>query len=178
VRQPRVWLILAAAAVVVAIAIGGALLWFTRPAPAPPPPPPESTNPIPAENQQPGSDGWRLPRLGYQLATDVGGQIKGYASAPSTNQGGSLTLYVSASPAQSAAIDVYRMGWYAGQGGRLMEHIEQVAVAQQGACSVDQTTGLIACPWTPTYTRPGPTHWPGDGAAAANSDPCGSASHG
>src|SRR5439155_333178 len=76
-------------------------------------------NPIVVENQQPGTNQWQL----GNAATDTGGEVKGYASATSVNKGESLTFYVSVNPAQTYSIDIYRMGWYQGLGGRLMQHI-------------------------------------------------------
>jgi len=76
-------------------------------------------NPIVIENQQPGTTAWKM----SQAADDVNMQIKGFASLTSVNQGGQIDLYVHVSPAQSFTINVYRMGWYDGQGGRLMESI-------------------------------------------------------
>src|ERR1700690_433238 len=79
------------------------------------------TNPIVTENQQPGTAAWDFPT--DFIGTDNVGQIKGYASAVSINKGESITFYVSTNPAQTFTIDVYRIGWYQGLGGRLMQHI-------------------------------------------------------
>src|SRR5260370_24063261 len=48
-----------------------------------------ATNPVVAENQQPGSSGWKL---GSLVADDVTQQVKGYASATSVNQNASVTF--------------------------------------------------------------------------------------
>src|SRR6266705_4464261 len=107
-------------------------------------------NPIVAENQQPGSSAWQLtPAL---IAGDAIGQIKGYASATSVNQSESITFYVTVNPAQTYTIDFFRMGWYAGLGGRLLFHAGPLNGLQQSACLPDPTTGLIACNWVPSYT--------------------------
>ncbi|TMD57181.1 MAG: hypothetical protein E6I87_14875, partial [Chloroflexi bacterium] len=73
-------------------------------------------NAITTENQQPGSSGWQL---GSLVANDASGQVKGYASATSVLPGESLTLYVTVNPAQTYSVDIYRIGWYGGLGGRL-----------------------------------------------------------
>jgi hypothetical protein len=106
-------------------------------------------NAVTIENQQPGSAGWQL---GSLVADDVSQQIKGYASSTSVLQGGSLTLYVTVKPAQTYSIDVYRIGWYGGLGGRLLLHAGPFTGISQSACLPDATTGLIACNWTPSYT--------------------------
>ena len=113
-------------------------------------------NPIVIENQQPGSSGWRLT---LNRASDATGQIKGYASATSVNKGQSITFYVSVNPAQSYSIDVYRIGWYQGLGGRLLQHIGPFNSVQQAPCPSDPTTGLITCNWVPAYALSVPRSW-------------------
>src|SRR3989440_8174300 len=56
-------------------------------------------------------------------------------------------------------MDVYRMGWYQGLLGRLMQSIGPLQGVEQPACPVDATTGLIECNWTPSYTLTVPTNW-------------------
>jgi len=109
------------------------------------------------ENQQPGTSQWQIP-FG-SAATDGGGQIKGYASDTSVNKGENITFYVSVNPAQTYTIDVYRMGWYQGLGGRLMQHIGPLMGARQPACPTDATTGMIECHWSPAYTLATQTSW-------------------
>src|SRR5437667_12838190 len=105
-------------------------------------------NPIVLENQQPGSSGWFWSKAG----DDATGQIKGYASATSVNQGESITFYVTVNPAQTYTIDIYRIGWYGGLGGRLVRQSGSLAGVTQAPCTPDPTTGLVACGWTPSYT--------------------------
>jgi hypothetical protein len=114
-------------------------------------------NPIVLENQQSGTSQWRIP-FG-SAATDSGGQIKGYASATSVNKGQNITFYVSTNPAQTYTIDVYRMGWYQGLGGRLMQHIGPLNSIQQPTCPTDATTGMIECQWAPAYMLATQTSW-------------------
>ncbi|TLY46614.1 MAG: hypothetical protein E6K59_00005, partial [Nitrospirae bacterium] len=114
-------------------------------------------NPIVIENQQFGSIAWRLtPGL---IADDAVGQIKGYASATSVKQNQSITLYVTVNPAQTYTIDIFRMGWYAGLGGRLLFHAGPLNGFQQSACVPDPITGLIACNWAPSYILTIPSDW-------------------
>src|SRR2546423_10600947 len=63
-----------------------------------------ASNPIVQENQQTAgvSSGWMLSQFARD---DLTQQIKGYASAPSVRQGGSLNLYVTVNPAQTFTID-------------------------------------------------------------------------
>ncbi len=125
----------------------------------PPPVVSGGTNPIVLENQRPGSNAWQMGKPGYQSADDRGQQIKGYAGAASVNLGDAITFYVSVSPAQSYTIDVFRMGWYGGQGGRLMQHIGPLPGIQQPRCPTDPVTGMIACAWAPGYKLTVPADW-------------------
>ena len=56
-------------------------------------------------------------------------------------------------------MDVYRMGWYQGLGGRLLQHIGPLPGVLQPTCPVDAATGLIECVWTPSYTLTVPATW-------------------
>ena len=113
-------------------------------------------NPIVAENQQPGSAGWRP---GPLRADDTTGQIKAYLSATSVDQNQSVTLHVSVNPEQPFSIDVYRVGWYGGLGGRLRLHAGPIPGVHQNPCVPDPTTGVIDCNWSPSYTLTVPTDW-------------------
>ncbi|HVH71392.1 MAG TPA: N,N-dimethylformamidase beta subunit family domain-containing protein, partial [Candidatus Dormibacteraeota bacterium] len=115
------------------------------------------SNPILVENQQTGTTQWQIP-VGTE-ATDVEGQIKGYASATSVNKGENITFYVTTNPAQTYTIDVFRMGWYQGLGGRLMQHIGPLNGVPQPTCPTDPTTGMIECHWSPAYTLATQTSW-------------------
>jgi len=116
----------------------------------------DAVNPIVAENQQPGSSGW----LGQgPHGDDATGQIKGYWSATSVKQNEDITLFVTVSPAQTFTVDIYRMGWYQGLGGRLRLHAGPLEGVTQAPCVPDPTTGLIACDWTPSYTLTVPGDW-------------------
>src|SRR6058998_1841674 len=131
------------------------LCLFAWVATAPASSPLAADNPIVLENQQPGSSSWY-----WSLrADDVNGQIKGYASATNINQNESITFYVTVNPAQTYTIDFYRMGWYAGLGGRLRLHAGPLGGVPQPPCDTDPTTGLIACNWAPNYTLTIPSDW-------------------
>src|SRR5438093_3928240 len=131
------------------------LCLFAWVATAPASSPLAADNPIVLENQQPGSSSWY-----WSLrADDVNGQIKGYASATSINQNESITFYVTVNPAQTYTIDFYRMGWYAGLGGRLRLHAGPLGGVPQPPCDTDPTTGLIVCNWASSYTLTIPSDW-------------------
>src|SRR5438552_11185598 len=115
----------------------------------PAPPILAADNPIVTENQLTGSNGWRL---GGLVSDDTTGQIKGYASATSVNQGESLTFSVTVNPAQTYTIDIYRIGWYGGLGGRLVRPGGLLAGVIEGPCTPGPAPGVVACGWRPGYT--------------------------
>src|SRR3989475_103200 len=118
-----------------------------------------NASPIVLENQQPGSGNWQMGLSSFRAADDTFKQIKGYASATSVNKGESITFYVTVNPAQQYTMDVYRMGWYQGLLGRLMQSIPPLQGVTQPACPADSVTGLIECDWTASYTLTVPPNW-------------------
>src|ERR1700741_4034933 len=72
-----------------------------------------ASNAIQSENAKPGTHEWQLDNLASQ------GEIEGYASLTSVNRGGQISFFVNTA-APSYTIEVFRLGWYAGLGGRRM----------------------------------------------------------
>src|SRR5437879_5218190 len=56
-------------------------------------------------------------------------------------------------------MDVYRMGWYQGLGGRLMQSIPPLEGVTRPGCPVDAGTGRIEADWTAGYTLTVPPSW-------------------
>ena len=77
----------------------------------------------------------------------------------SVGLGQSLTFHVSVNPAQTYIIDVYRVGWYGGAGGRHLLRIGPLSGTHQPACPANGSTGLIACGWSAGYTLAVPPTW-------------------
>jgi hypothetical protein len=115
-------------------------------------------NPIVEENRLPGSRGWEIGTGGHVIANDREGQIKGYASVTSVAHGETLTLHVSVDAPQAYDVDVYRLGWYAGTGGRHMHHVA-LQGTHQPDCPLDPQTGLIECDWAPSLDLAIPDSW-------------------
>jgi hypothetical protein len=123
-------------------------------------------NAIQIENQKPGTSAWQIGLYPYVNSNDTDQWIRGYASATSINKGEQITFNVTVNPYSWKApsppvpynIDVYRVGWYGGLGGRLMKHLGPFAGVQQPGgtssggvtspgCPYDSSTGMIACQW-------------------------------
>lgn len=101
--------------------------------------------PTSAENARPGTSEWQL--------TDEAknNEIAGYASATSINRGEAIDFYVSTGDAMYT-LDLFRMGWYGGPGGRRMLATQTLVGEKQAACPVDKDTRMVQCRWHKSYT--------------------------
>ncbi|MGE5116830.1 MAG: N,N-dimethylformamidase beta subunit family domain-containing protein [Betaproteobacteria bacterium] len=99
------------------------------------------------------SGSWRL-----NLISLPGHLIEGYASAPSVNLGESIRIFVNTSD-PSFDLSIYRIGWYGGQGGRLMLGPVHLPGEVQPPPMQDPQTGLIECDWQHPYDLQVPQSW-------------------
>ncbi|MFS0515834.1 N,N-dimethylformamidase beta subunit family domain-containing protein [Nostoc sp. UIC 10607] len=113
---------------------------------------PVNPNAIYLENLNPGTTNWKLNNRGN-------GEIAGYASATSASKGGTLDIKVSLAQAGQFSIDVYRLGYYGGTGGRLMASSGLLNGTTQAACTLDPDTRLIECNWTTSYVVQVANNW-------------------
>jgi methionine-rich copper-binding protein CopC len=103
-------------------------------------------NPIACENTQTGDGGWEVGGGGSPT-------IEGFATAMSVNAGQTISfkirtmsLTVDAQQVlQNYTIDIYRLGWYGGAGGRKLTPSPTPTLHMQPTCVTDPTTGLIDC---------------------------------
>src|ERR671932_670597 len=114
------------------------------------------SNTITLENAQPGTSSWQLTE---KPSDDETRQIEGYASATSVDLGGQISFQVTVNPVQHYSIDIYRMGYYQGLGGRLVRHVDRLPGIRQPDCPLDRRTGLIACDWSAGYRLTLPQDW-------------------
>jgi methionine-rich copper-binding protein CopC len=97
-----------------------------------------STNPIPCENAQPGTD----PSISGVMGGDSS-SIMGFTTDISVNQGGTVSFKISS--AKSYTIAIYRIGYYQGLGARLIASVTPTSVTSQPSCLSVAATGLIDC---------------------------------
>ncbi len=57
--------------------------------------------------------------------------VEGYASANRVKPGQSINFHISTNPASNVSIDIYRMGYYQGNGGRPMTKLGPFACKPQ-----------------------------------------------
>jgi hypothetical protein len=125
-------------------------------------------NDIARENARPGTQEWHI-SAGEEALTE----IQAYASATSVSAGDELSFFVSTlSDGDDYTIAVYRLGWYGGDGARLMAPKRSLKGQAQGfydwharrlsnceSCRVDSTSGLVEANWRPSYTLTVPPDW-------------------
>jgi hypothetical protein len=103
----------------------------------------QASNPIPAENQLPGN-----PKSEWDINGSGDASIQGFATDISVNKGGTVSFKVTTTAA-SFAINIYRLGYYQGNGARKVATIPGVTGKSQAACLTDTASGLYDCGnWT------------------------------
>ena len=103
------------------------------------------------ENLNPGTKDWKIAHFAK-------GQIEGFPSSPSVPQGGTIDFMVNTASPQFI-LQVFRLGWYGGLGGRAMTSPQTLPGTPQPSPLFDPNTGLIECPWTSSYSLQIPTSW-------------------
>jgi hypothetical protein len=115
---------------------------------------------IRTENLKPGTRSWLLnqtrvdPKTRYRCPW-----IEGYCSHTSIRPGETLSIMVSTNPPSAFVLDLYRLGYYQGHGGR---HLLQLGPFQ-GTTQPDPDIGperVRECRWDPTTKFVIPKDWP------------------
>lgn len=100
-----------------------------------------SPNPIVCENARPGT-----PRAQWDIDGAGDETLQGFATDISVNVGGTIGFKVDTTAAQFT-IDIYRLGWYGGNGARKVDSLPAAAIQaqQQQSCRIDVATELYDC---------------------------------
>ena len=110
---------------------------------------------VAAENAKPGSKEWTIPD-----DRSMWDRISGYANTTSIDFGGSFDLKVS-TKAPSWMVSAYRIGWYGGEGARLVwRSILLPGSVQPGAVLDDPATKTWSAPWETSLTVATDATWP------------------
>ena len=103
----------------------------------------DPANEIVAENCLPGT-----PFTTWDLTGPASAGLQGYSAPYSVAQGGTIAFKVD-SAVGAYRIDIYRLGYYGGNGARRWAQIPQHAGTNQGDCP-ETADGLIRCGWSTT----------------------------
>ena len=114
---------------------------------------------IARENARPGTRDWLLTQSQIDPATHYRCPwVEGYCSHTSIEAGETIHFFVSTQPASEFTLDIYRMGYYGGLGGRHVHSMGPIA----GRTQPDPPVGLKRvrdCRWTPSCSLRIPRDW-------------------
>lgn len=128
---------------------------------------PRDRDRIKAENAQPGTTDWQLtytridPKTRSTRFGGFGGRstlIEGYASRASGRAGEKLEIFVSTDPPAPYIIDIYRLGYYQGKGGRHMLRLGPFDGKPQPTPAVGEER-IRECRWEAATTLTIPKDW-------------------
>jgi predicted small lipoprotein YifL len=108
-------------------------------------------SPIAAENLLLGTTAWQILRPGARA-------IDGFVTPFGITAGASGQLFVNTTR-DAFHVEVYRLGWYAGKGGRLVESLGPFRGQRQPDPSIDPATGQALFNWTPTLRLETAANW-------------------
>src|SRR6478736_1075314 len=111
------------------------------------------------ENSKPGTTDWLLTNTKTDASKIRCPWIEGYCNKTSVKAGDALDIKVSTNPPAKFTLDIYRLGYYGGKGGRLMERLS----AKQGSPQPDPPIGDARsreCPWETAHELKVPADWP------------------
>lgn len=121
-------------------------------------------NLIQIENEKPGTKDWLLTKVHrhddeiYELGWRRRTGIEAYASHTSIAAGETLDVHVSTQPVNKYDVKIYRMGYYGGNGARLM----WAKGPLQGTVEPTPQDGerhLVECKWKTAFSLPIPKDW-------------------
>src|SRR5207253_7213822 len=115
-----------------AFSVAVALAALRAPAAASRPDASSAANPIQAENALPGTSAWYVTQAPPP-------SVEGYTSESSVAPGDVVHLHVSTAPATRYRVEVYRLGWYGGAGGRLIGCVPGCSSDEPGVARVHPT---------------------------------------
>jgi hypothetical protein len=121
--------------------------------------PPISSDLIRRENEKPGTRDWMLTNTRVDLATQWRCPwIEGYCSHTSAAAGDTLRFHVSTNPASVFRLEIFRMGFYGGLGGRKVHE----AGPLRGQVQMDPPIAerrVRDCAWETSYKLRIPDDW-------------------
>src|SRR5262245_34622391 len=104
------------------------------------------------ENAKPGTRDWLLTNARVDSANKIRCPwIEGYCSKTSAAAGDKIDVKVSTNPAAKFTLDLYRLGYYGGAGGRLIERFGPLAGSPQPDPPVGDVR-LRECKWETALT--------------------------
>lgn len=119
---------------------------------------------IAEENAKPGTTDWIITKVvRHENEPYVEGwhrrkEIEGFVSHTSIKAGETLKVYVSTEPADKYNLDIFRMGYYGGKGGRLMKAFSSLKGSAQPTPEEGHKS-LMECNWDEAVSIKIPNDW-------------------
>lgn len=119
---------------------------------------------ITAENAKPGTTDWIITKVyrhddePYDSGWHRRKEIEGYVSHTSIRPGETLKVYVSTDPADKYSLDIFRMGYYGGKGGRLMKSFKSLKGTPQPTPE-EGVKSVLECQWKESLSFEIPKDW-------------------
>ena len=121
---------------------------------------PAANRAISIENAKPGTTDWQLTYVKFDgKAKYRSSLIEGYCSRTSVKAGEKIGLHISTNPASSFTIDIYRLGYYQGHGGRHMTTLGPFEGKPQPTPKMGDKR-LHECQWDASTELTIPSDWP------------------
>ncbi len=119
----------------------------------------KSVDLVRSENEKPGTQDWQLKNTRIDPTTKYRCPwIEGYCSHTSVRAGEKIRFHVSTNPSSAFTMDIYRMGYYGGAGGRHMLSLGPFPGRTQPEPPVGKNR-LRECRWEPCATIYIPRDW-------------------
>jgi hypothetical protein len=121
-------------------------------------------NAIVVENEKEGTTDWLID-VPYKTCDYPDHQncrrenVEGYCSRASLRAGEQLSIFVSTNPESKYNLDIYRMGYYGGKGGRLMRSFAGLQGKMQITPAADPKTNFFECKWDTAVSFVVPEEW-------------------
>ena len=119
---------------------------------------------IAEENAREGSTDWIITKVirhdnePYEKGWHRRKEIEGFVSHTSIKAGETLRVYVSTEPADKYQLDIFRMGYYGGKGGRLMKTLTGLKGTTQPTPD-EGVKSLLECKWEEAASFKIPGDW-------------------
>ena len=118
-----------------------------------------SPNLIREENAKPGTTDWQLTRVRINSGSYRTKLIEGYVSHQSIRAGETLDFFISTEPERPFTIDLYRLGYYGGTGGRHLRQLGPFEGKIQPTPEMQPENRLCECQWKSSARLTIPDDW-------------------
>ncbi|MFO0722169.1 MAG: DUF6605 domain-containing protein [Myxococcota bacterium] len=115
--------------------------------------PAASSNAVRAENAALGAVDWQITKPAEH------GEVEGFVAEPSIAAGEPVHFFVRTASSSTFTVEIWRLGWYGGAGGRRVAGPETFARVEQPLPRIEPEVNTIHCDWSVSATIAGDRRW-------------------